>query len=106
MKARVKTAQQIKSELQKEEILRLNKLWLFSLNQSLDLERDDLLKVYKEVCEQSNDAYEKPELWFYIDELLIDKFDMGNIFTKEDISERESTAKQIHKDNKEKWRRY
>lgn len=106
MKARIKSKREKFLELQKEEILRINKLWLFSINQCFDFEKDKLLEVYEELCKQSADAAERPELWYYVDNLLIDQFGMGDIFTKEDLIERENTLKQIHKENGKKWRCY
>lgn len=46
-----------------------------------------------------------PEIWYYIDEILIDNYSM-DFFEPENLQEREKAVKQIHKENGKKWRDY
>lgn len=106
MKARVKTPRQKYLELEKREIARINKIWMTALNQVYGFGEKRLLEVYADVCERSGEIFNNPEQWYYIDELLLDKFHMADLFEREDIGEREQTAKEIHKENGKKWRQY
>lgn len=106
MKARIKTKKEIGRQLQREEILRIFKLWLFSLNQIYGFGAKRLNRILSEVNAQAAEAYETPELWYYIDEIIIDKYQFGDKFNREDLDEREDTSKQIHKENGRKWRCY
>lgn len=92
--------------MNKAEILRINKIWLFSLNQLYGFAEKRLTEVYTEVNKQAADLYETPEQWYYVDEKLLDQYHMNDIFDREDISEREIAAKQIHKKHGKKWRQY
>lgn len=105
MKARVKTRRDIEYQLQRKEIERINKLWLFSLHQCFEFGNVRLRKIYQEICDISEKAYNMPEIWYYIDELLIDNYSM-DFFEPENLQEREKAVKQIHKQNGKKWRDY
>lgn len=105
MKARVKTRRDIEYQLQRKEIERINKLWLFALHQCFEFGNVRLRKIYQEICDISEKAYNMPEIWYYIDELLIDNYSM-DFFEPENLQEREKTVKQIHKENGKKWRDY
>lgn len=106
MNARIKTKQEEFLAFREEELARINKLWLFSINQVFGTEGEQLLTVYRELCEQSADAANRPELWYYIDETLIDKCKLGDIFRREDLDEREDALRKIKKENGRKWRMY
>lgn len=106
MKAKVKTEREKYVQLQKDEILRINKLWLFSLNQLYGFGQKRLFDIYQEICAQSKEVYENPEMWYYIDKTLIEKYGMSGIFKAENIDEREEVSKEKHKENGRKWRKY
>lgn len=104
MKARIKTKRQQRKELEKEEINRINKLWLYVLSDVCGYEGEKLAEIFLKVNEQAVEVYETPEMWYYIDEKLIDQFKIP--FPRENLSERETAVKQIHKEHGRKWRDY
>ncbi len=106
MKARIRDNKVIGKELEREEFLRLNKLWLFAINQTFGFGRKRLLRLYKEFCKMSGELYNTPEWWFRVDEKIRGQYHMEDIFPAEDLVERESTLKQVHKENGQKWRCY
>lgn len=105
MKARIPTKYDKFLTLQREEIARINKIWLFALHEIYGFGNERLRKVYEEVCRLSAESFDTPEIWYYVDELLIDRYDM-NFFKPEDLKERESAMAQGHKDAGIKWRKY
>lgn len=105
MKARIPTKYDKFLTLQREEIARINKIWLFALYEIYGFGNERLRKVYEEVCRLSEKAFDIPEIWYHVDQLLINKYDM-TFFEPEDLKEREDAVAQKHKDAGIKWRKY
>lgn len=105
MKARIPTKYDKFLTLQREEIARINKVWLFALHEIYGFGNERLRKVYEEVFRLSAESFDTPEIWYYIDELLIDRYEM-DFFKPEDLQEREDAMAQKHKDAGIKWRKY
>lgn len=106
MKARIKTDFEKISLLERSEIMRINKIWMMALHNRLRYTQNGICGVYGEVCEIAGKLYEDPEYWGQIDELLCDKFELGDIVPMEDVDEREKLSAEIHKRYGKKWRRY
>lgn len=105
MKARIPTKYDKFLTLQREEIARINKIWLFALHEIYGFGNERLRKVYEEVCRLSGESFNTPEIWYYVDELLIDRYNM-DFFKPENLKEREDAMAQKHKDAGIKWRKY
>lgn len=106
MKARIKTAKDIKYELSREEVNRIFKLCCLCLNEKFGFGEKRMKKFCERVSQISGVVHENPEQWYYIDQYLLGKYHMGNLFKHEDLNEREIATKQIHKENGIKWRQY
>lgn len=104
MKARIPTKHEIEAKLTLEEILRINKLWVYVVARSTRITRERLHEICKDVYKLADDIYEDPELWLRVDELLLDKLEFTDIFTPENYSEREEVARLKHRENHKKWR--
>lgn len=104
MKAHVKTWVEKQKELDRQEVSRVFKLCLMALYRDFGFGQKRLDRALKAISKVAVEAYETPEQWFYIDELLVDRYNLP--FDKEDISEREKTAAIIHKEHGKKWRKY
>ena len=106
MKARVKTAKEKADILSRQEVSRIFKLCCVCLNQAFGFGEKRMKDFCIAVSQLSAKIHETPEQWYYMDEYLIDKYNMGDIFEREDIDEREATTKLIHKEHGRKWREY
>lgn len=99
MKARIRTMQDREHEQLEKEVLRLSKLWLFSLHNLYGFGQKRAKAICVEFQKTVDSVIEKPETWCKIDKLLIEKYHMGNAFSCENISER----KQAVRENLKKW---
>lgn len=106
MKARIRTSETIQKELTHDEINRIFKLCCLCLNEQFGFGEKRMKKFCERVSQISGTVHENPEQWYYIDEYLLGKYRMGNLFKYEDLNEREIATKQIHKENGIKWRQY
>ena len=106
MKAHVQSKQEKLSLLEKEEIMRINKIWMLTLNQVFGFGAERLVKAFSAVCKYSGNLYEDPEYWQEVDHLLVDKMQFGDFIEREDLEEREKTMLEVHRANGKKWRDY
>lgn len=105
MKAHIPTGREIEAKLTLEEILRINKIWLYVLSRyRISIERQK--NIYADVCEMAGKIYEDPELWLRVDDYIFDKMGFKEAFDREDYDEREQVSEQIHKEHHKKWRKY
>lgn len=104
MKARIPTQKEISSKLTLQEILRVNKIWIYTISRCIRISKERLCDLYANVCQFSGEVYEDPELWVEIDEHLLGKLDLGEAFEPEDYDERERASKTQHKEDHKKWR--
>jgi len=106
MKARIRTNKIIQKELSHDEINRIFKLCCLCLNEQFGFGEKRLKKFCYRLSQMSVEVYEKPEQWYYIDEYLFKQYNMADMFTPENIDERELASYQIHKEEGKKWRQY
>lgn len=106
MKARIPTKQEIEAKLTLEEILRINKIWLYTIGQCVRISKERLRDLYANVCKMAGDIYEDPELWLRVDDYILCELKLTEGFEPEDYNEREWVAEQKHKEQHKKWRAY
>lgn len=106
MKAHIPTGREIEAKLTLEEILRINKIWLYTVGQSVRISKERLRDLYANVCKMAGDIYEDPELWLRIDDYILGELKLTEGFEPEDYNEREWVAEQKHKEQHKKWRAY
>lgn len=106
MKAHIPTGREIEAKLTLEEILRINKIWLYTVGQSVRISKERLRDLYANVCKMAGDIYEDPELWVRIDDYILGELKLTEGFEPEDYNERELVAAQKHKEQHKKWRAY
>lgn len=106
MKARIRTNKIIQKELSHDEINRIFKLCCLCLNEQFGFGENRMKKFCERVSQISGTVHENPEQWYYIDEYLLDRYNMADMFTRENIDERELVSYQIHKEEGKKWRVY
>ena len=104
MKAHISTKQEIEAKLELDEILRLNKLWIYTIGRCVRISKERLRDLYANVCQMAGDIYEDPELWVRVDEYIFDQLELIEAFEPEDYEEREWVAEQKHKEHHKKWR--
>lgn len=104
MKARIPTKREIEAELTLAEILRLNKIWLYTIGRCVRISKERLCDLYANVCQMAGDIYEDPELWLRVDEYILGELKLTEGFEPEDYNEREYVAAQKHKEHGKKWR--
>ena len=105
MKARIKTELERIAELDRSEILRINKVWMMALYNHLHFGKRGIGNIYAEVCKLAGELYDTPEGWYYVDEKLRE-WGFDEYLPPEDLNEREKTVAQIHKEHRQKWRQY
>ena len=106
MKAHIPSKAEIERKLTKEEILRINKIWLFAIGQMVRISTERERKLYEYVYDIAGELYEDPENWLRIDDFVIDNLGLEGVFERENYDEREEVAKDLHKKNGKKWRQY
>ena len=106
MKAHIPTGREIEAKLTLEEILRINKIWLYTIGQCVRISKERLRDLYANVCKMAGDIYEDPELWVRIDDYILGELKLTDAFGEEDYNERELVAAQKHKEQHKKWRAY
>lgn len=104
MKAHIPTKQEIEAKLELDEILRLNKLWIYTIGRCVRISKERLRDLYANVCQMAGDIYEDPELWIRVDEYILGELKLTEGFEPEDYNEREWVAEQKHKEHHKKWR--
>jgi hypothetical protein len=105
VKARIKTELERIAELDRSEILRINKVWMIALHSHLNFQKNGVSNMYAEVCKIAGELYETPERWYYIDEKLRE-WELDEFLPPEDLEEREKTIAEIHREHGRKWRQY
>lgn len=106
MKAHIPKKEEIEAKLTLAEILRLNKLWLYTIGQSVRISKQRLKDLYANACDIAGKIYEDPELRIRVDEYVLGELELTDAFEPEDYDEREETARLKHKEHHKKWREY
>lgn len=104
MKAHVKTREEKETEENRKMTNRAFKIALIAISDELGVGAKRLHRVAKKMQEVGIKLYETPENWYYADEYLIDRCGLG--FDREEISERQRAAEQVHKMHGKKWRKF
>ena len=103
MKAHIPTPYEKERDFINEHINRVIKLFSYTLYCEYGWGAKRLWRLVLSAQKASDELYEDPEYWERVDDTLIDR--LGLPFKREDYTEREESAKIIHKESGRKWRK-
>ena len=92
MKAHIKTVAEKNSEYINRVIMRTIKIACIVLAEEFDFGEKRLCKFLSGMTKKGDYLLNNPEQWVRMDDYLIDKLKLGDMFDREELDERENSA--------------